>query len=395
LTSLIKIDWQTKQRHIERRPPVADFKETSQMCAAAPSVAASGLEGIPAAETALSHVDGEAGRLILCGLHLEDFVATHGFESAAAAFWAAAEDDAPASTRDLRAALGVARDDAYARFIDLVPLLDRLTLSEGLRLGLASMPEQGAAGSHVAVTGAIPVLVANIARIKQGKTPVPPNAAAPQVDDFLRMLTGGAPKAGHVEALTTYLVTVMDHGMNASTFTARVIASTGAGIVSAVVGAYAALTGPLHGGAPEPVLDMLDAIETPQRAAAWLDAALQNGDRIMGFGHRIYRVRDPRADVLKAALETLAPSGAKFDLARAVEASALDALRRHKPGRRLETNVEFYTAMLLDALGLPREAFTPLFAMGRVVGWTAHALEQRRKGRLIRPASVYVGRMPE
>src|SRR5690606_3314872 len=188
--------------------------------------------------------------------------------------------------------------------------------------------------------------------------------------------------------------TVMDHGMNASTFTARVVASTGAGLVGAVVAAYAALTGPLHGGAPEPVLDMLDAIGTPERAERWIDDALARGERLMGFGHRIYKVRDPRADVLKGALERLDPSDEKLALGRAVEAAAVAALRRHKPGRKLETHVEFYTAMLLDALGIPRAAFTPVFAVGRVVGWTAHALEQRRGGRLIRPASIYVGRVP-
>ncbi|HEU4620563.1 MAG TPA: citrate synthase [Gammaproteobacteria bacterium] len=356
------------------------------------AAAANGLEGIPAATTALSDVQGDVGRLILCGRDLADFAAGHGFESAAAEFWAVARAEPAAPAETVRAALGAGRAAAYARFLALRPALEALTLSEGLRLGLASLSEGTA--PHIAATAAVPVFVANVARLKEGHAPVAPDPARPHVEDFLRMLRGGAPSGRDVEALSTYLVTVMDHGMNASTFTARVIASTQANLVSAVVGAYAALTGPLHGGAPEPVLEMLDAIGRPERAAAWLEQRLAAGGRIMGFGHRIYRVRDPRADVLKAALEKLGAGNEKLELARAVETAALAALRRHKPERKLDTNVEFYTAMLLDALGIPRAAFTPVFAMGRVVGWTAHAFEQRRTGRLIRPASLYVGRTP-
>ncbi|HEX6993698.1 MAG TPA: citrate synthase [Gammaproteobacteria bacterium] len=352
----------------------------------------SGLEGIPAAETVLSHVDGAAGRLVVCGHVLEEFVARHDFETAAATLWAAASAAPPVPADALRAALGAARAAAFAGYAALDAALDGLSLADGLRVGLASLPES--ADAHIAVAGAIPVFVANLARRAAGRAPVEPDPHAPHVADFLRMLRGASPSDADVEALRVYLLTVMDHGMNASTFTARVVASTGAGLVGAVTAAYAALTGPLHGGAPEPVLDMLDAIGTPDRAARWIEDALARGERLMGFGHRIYKVRDPRADVLKGALERLRPSGDRLDLARAVEAEALAALRRHKPDRRLDTNVEFYTAMLLDALGIPRAAFTPVFALGRVVGWTAHALEQRRTGRLIRPASIYVGAVP-
>ncbi|HEX7079629.1 MAG TPA: citrate synthase [Gammaproteobacteria bacterium] len=361
--------------------------------AAGPPRAIPGLEGIAAAETALSHVEGDSGRLILCGYELAEFAERHDFETAAALFWGVAEDRPPSSAADVRAALGAARVAAFSRFADLVPAFEGLTPSEGVRLGLASLPGRES-GAHVAAAGAVPVFLANVVRLARGDRPIAPDPRAEHVADFFRMLRGAPADPKEVAALTTYLVTVMDHGMNASTFTARVIASTGAGLSWAALGAYAALTGPLHGGAPEPVLDMLDAIGTPERAAAWIETTLRNGKRLMGFGHRIYRVRDPRADVLKGALEQLAPSGEKLELARAVETAALDALRRHKPGRRLETNVEFYTAMLLDGLGMPRSAFTPLFAMGRVVGWTAHALEQRRTGRLIRPESIYVGRRP-
>ncbi len=356
-------------------------------------VVAAGLEGVAAAETALSDVDGAAGRLILCGEDLATFAARHDFESAAAAFWGAAEARAPVSADAVRTALGEAREAAFARFETLAAAARGLTLSEGLRLGLAAL-HAGGSEARFAVTGAVPVLVANLARLTQGLPPVAPRRTSGHVADFLRMLGDAEPDAASVEALTSYLLTVMDHGMNASTFTARVIASTRADLISAAVGAYAALTGPLHGGAPEPVLEMLDAIGRPERASAWIEAALTRGERIMGFGHRVYRVRDPRADVLKGVLEKLGDADGRLALGRAVEAAALEALRRHKPERKLETNVEFYTAMLLDALGMPRAAFTPIFAMGRVVGWLAHAMEQQRTGRLIRPASVYTGARP-
>jgi citrate synthase len=182
--------------------------------------------------------------------------------------------------------------------------------------------------------------------------------------------------------------------MNASTFTTRVVASTQADLFAAVTAGYCALTGPLHGGAPEPVLEMLDAIGTRERIKPWVDDALARGERLMGFGHRVYRVRDPRADVLKAAIERLAGDGADLPFASEVESYIRAALRRKNPDRPLETNVEFFTAILLDALAIPRQAFTPIFAVARAAGWTAHALEQRRTGRLIRPSSSYVGRMP-
>lgn len=213
----------------------------------------------------------------------------------------------------------------------------------------------------------------------------------------------GAPQ---VQALRRYWVTVSDHGMNASTFAARVVASTQADMIGALTAASCALAGPLHGGAPGPVLDMLDAVATPAEAAALsderlyararasLDKQLAAGQRIMGMGHRIYRVRDPRAAALEAVIATLeADSGAtsRMRVARQTEAAALELLRRDYPDRELCANVEFYTAVLLDALAIPRELFTALFACGRIAGWAAHVMEQRSVAKLIRPASVYVG----
>jgi citrate synthase len=197
-----------------------------------------------------------------------------------------------------------------------------------------------------------------------------------------------------VRGLETYLNTVVDHGLNASTFTARVITSTGSDLVSAVVGALGALKGPLHGGAAGPALDMVFEIGDTSRAEGVLRNKLEAGEKLMGFGHRVYRVRDPRAEVLAKAAErmfTRAGDMQLYNLARSVEAEALRLLEEYKPGRRLQTNVEFYTALLLHGLGLDEELFTPTFAVSRVSGWIAHALEQRSANRIIRPQSEYVG----
>jgi citrate synthase len=238
------------------------------------------------------------------------------------------------------------------------------------------------------------VFAAAWARQAVGLAPVAPDPAFSHAGDYWRMVHDATPTAAVERALGTYLVTVADHGMNASTFAARVVASTGSDAVSAAVAGIGALKGPLHGGAPGPVLDMLDAIGEPERARAWLEAELAAGRRIMGMGHRVYRVRDPRAAVLERALEALARDGGaseRLPLARAVERAAVELLRGRYPERALQTNVEFYTAVLLDALGFERRLFSPTFAVGRVVGWYAHVLEQRATGRLIRPASRYVG----
>jgi citrate synthase len=208
------------------------------------------------------------------------------------------------------------------------------------------------------------------------------------------VLKGQVPDPEQVRGLETYLNTVVDHGLNASTFTARVITSTGSDLVSAVVGAIGALKGPLHGGAPGPALDMVFEIGDASRAEVFLRKKIEAGEKLMGFGHRVYRVRDPRADVLAKAAErmyTRAGDMSLYTLARSVEATAIRLLEEYKPGRRLQTNVEFYTALLLHGLGLEVPLFTPTFAISRVSGWMAHALEQRRANRIIRPQSEYTG----
>lgn len=350
-----------------------------------------GLEGVVAATTRLSHVDGQNGVLILRGKRLEDLAGKIPFEAAVRHLW---QDLEIAGSDNLSAGFGQARIAAF----QVAPLLEQapagLSVFERMQLGLAALPETERLSDAVAITGALPVLLAASCRCAAGLAPIAPDSTLDTAADLLRMLTGMLPPQNHVDALNRYLVTILDHGLNASTFTARVIASTQADLKQVVLGAMGALSGPLHGGAPGPVLDMIDAIGHPDNAAGWIDGALARKERLMGFGHRIYRTRDPRADVLKTGLKALGADNPKVRLAERIESAALAALRSAKPDRPLETNVEFYTAVLLDAIGIERTLFTPLFATGRAAGWCAHAVEQQRTGKLIRPSSHYVGPQP-
>jgi len=347
-----------------------------------------GLEGVNAADTRISHVDGERGQLVIIGSDVEQLATSTGFEQVAHAMLEQGCGESIAAS-----ALG----DARARAWQLLPRLgDALAATDGMDSLRVSLAHLWASGDEIAdaltAIGAAPVFVAAWSRTHRGLAPIAPSPELDHATDYLRMTTGDPPEPAAAKALGAYLVTVSDHGMNASTFTARVIASTASDLISAVVGAVGALKGPLHGGAPGPVLDMLDAIGTPANAEAWLLTELAAGNRIMGMGHRIYRVRDPRAAVLELAVKPL--NTPRLELAHAVETAATKILRERKPDRPLAANVEFYTAVLLDAVGLPREQFSPTFAVGRIAGWCAHVLEQRRSGKLIRPASTYVGRMP-
>lgn len=352
----------------------------------------SGLDDVIAAETTLSEVDGLNGRLVICGHTLDDLAGRKSFEAVLALLFA---DLMPASETAIRAQLARARILAFHQVARLDADLVALSVTEGLRALMARLPDGEDSDTALLLAAAPAVFVPALIRRKAGLSAIVPNLAHGHAEDMLAMLTGKPPSGAQIAALDTYLVTVSDHGLNASTFAARVVASTRAGYTSAVLAALGALKGPLHGGAPGPVLDMLDAVGTPDRATAWLSGELARGERLMGFGHRIYRVRDPRADALKSALQKLGAAGGmdarRLALADAVEREALALLRFNKPDRKLETNVEFFTALLLEALGFPRDAFTGVFATGRVGGWLAHAHEQVARGRLIRPQSRYIG----
>lgn len=351
-----------------------------------------GLDNVVAAHTVLSQVDGAKGELVLRGFYLEQ-LAEHTVESVAELLW---HDLAPATDGSLQTQLGQARQQAFEQLEPLWPLLAKRPVMSALTLGLAALQSTPDVADHLLATGGFAVLVAGLSRQLKGHSPLSPDVTLDQVTDLLRMRDGRLPSAAMGQALNTYLVTVSEHGMNASTFTSRVIASTHADLFASLLGALGALKGPLHGGAPGPVLDMLDAIGTAENSQSWLQQKLSQGERLMGFGHRIYQVRDPRADVLKQAVRQLQQHcpESRIGFAEQVEAEALAQLAAYKPNKRLDTNVEFYTALLLESLGFDRSAFTAVFALGRVVGWCAHYYEQRRYGRLLRPQSTYVGPLP-
>ena len=354
-----------------------------------------GLEDVVAAETVLSEVDGKAGHLIIRGYTLDELAGRTTYEDLIHLLFDGFFDGLPA---DVGPALGAARAQVFAEVSALdTGLLDRTPI-EAMRALTARLGDGDDLAIAFRLIAAPAVFTAAVVRSQAGEAPVRPDPTLSHAADVLRMLRGKAANRSEVDALDTYLVTVSDHGFNASTFAARVIASTRAGLTSAVLGGISALKGPLHGGAPGPVIDMLDEIGTPSNARAWIEAALARGDRLMGFGHRVYKVRDPRADALKGAVRRLTEGSnampGRLEFAEAVEAAALAILKEKKPNRPLDTNVEFYTALLLEALAFPPSAFTCVFAMGRVSGWLAHAREQLAGGRLIRPQSRYIGPMP-
>jgi citrate synthase len=235
----------------------------------------------------------------------------------------------------------------------------------------------------------VPSLVAALWRLHHGESIIDPDPELSYAADYLRMLTGRTPRAEHARAIEQYLISTIDHGFNASTFTARVITATGADLGAAVVGAIGAFSGPLHGGSPARALATLDAIGSPDRIEAWVRERVEAGERMMGFGHAVYRTEDPRAQMLREVAERL--GGERIAFAKQVERRVIEILAELKPGRELHTNVEFYAGVVMDACGIPRAMFTPTFASSRVIGWTANMLEQAAEGRIIRPSARYVG----
>jgi citrate synthase len=358
-----------------------------------------GLEGVVAAETRLSSVDGQKGELIIGGFLVEELASRASFEEVCYLLWHDARLPNAQELSDFRRELASLRTLPAATINLLeeaaaskVQTMDALRMAAGtLDLDLGETNDEQRA---VALTARIPTVVAAYWRLLHGQTPIAPRESLDHAANYLYMLTGEEPSAARVRGLETYLNTVSDHGLNASTFTARVIIATQSDMVSAIVGAIGALKGPLHGGAPGPALDMVFDIGEPDRAEPYLRDMLERGERLMGFGHRVYKVRDPRADVLAKAAEKMYRADGDmrlYELAKHVESVAIRLLDEYKPGRNLRTNVEFYTALLLHGLDFETDLFTPTFAVGRVAGWIGHCFEQQKTGRLIRPQSVYIG----
>jgi citrate synthase len=349
-----------------------------------------GLEGVIAAETVLSHADGESGAVWVRGHTIENLAAAHGYEGAVAVMWEGFAGNGLTRT-GMGETLAAARAAAFARSGEWLACAGRRPLAQGLRIALAALPDDAEPAQILAT---LPVAIAALLRTRAGLSPRAPDPSLATAADFLHMISDAPVDPRRAAALDTYLTTVIDNGLGNSTFAARVVVSSRASLAAAVLGGYCAFCGPLHGGAPGLALDMLDEIAASGDVDGWIERKLAAGGRLMGFGHRVFHHRDPRADLLRAALRRLEPDSARLDFVIDVERRAVAALQRRKPGRRVEANIEMDAALLLDAIGLPRDAFTPVFAIARCTAWLAHALEQQQTGRMIRPASTYIGPVP-
>ncbi len=366
-----------------------------------PNVAPPGLKGLIVADTAVGTVRGEEGWYHYRGHDATVLARQHSFDAVAHLLLEGSLPD-PATEAAFRAELGEARSltsDAAELVATLaateLPPMSILRSALGLvvdarpTLDLTPGERRDAVLRAIGVT---PTVMGAISRIRSGAEPLAPDPALSHGADYLRMTLGRTPRPEQARAVEIYLSLTADHGFNASTFTARVITSTGADVAGAMSGALAALSGPLHGGAPSRVLDMLDAIGDAENAEAWIAAELAAGGKIMGFGHAVYRADDPRSETLRATAVEL--GGDLVERAIAIESRLLAALRAWRPSAVIVTNVEYYAAVVLHLAGLPQEAFTPTFTTSRIVGWGAHLLEQAADNKIIRPSARYIGPTP-
>jgi len=355
-----------------------------------------GLEGIVASQTAISMVDGQNGRLVYQGYVIADLAEQMSFEEVAFLLWegrlpTTAELDALslelAGHRALTQAANIALD-ALPSDTDPMDVLRSVVSVQGVehRLARPTVP------LAIHATASFPTILAMFYRRQLGLEPIQSRSDLGHAANYLYMMNGKESSPEIVQALNTYLVLLADHGMNASTFTARVIASTESDLTSALVGAIGALKGPAHGGAPSAVIEQLEVIGAAPDAETHMRDMRKRKDKFMGFGHRVYRVYDPRAKILKEMCRRMNPKF--YALATRVEEIALRILHEEHPERPQSTNVEFYSAGVLQAIGLPKEYFTPTFAAARVAGWSAHVLEQAAHNRIIRPQSEYIGPEP-
>lgn len=357
-------------------------------------IVAKGLEGILIDTSAICQIDGNAGRLIYRGYDIHDLASSLSFEEVAYLLW---NGDLP-------------NEEQLSEFTN--NLVQQRTIPTNLKKAIRDLPASSNAldvlRTAISILGAemplkkpdmtdaisiaakIPTINAAFDRIRKGQEPIDPRGDLDHTADYLYMLTGHEPDPVKANALNKYLILLADHGMNSSTFTARVVASTWSDAYSAITAAICALKGPLHGGAPAPVLKMLQDIGTPDRAEKWLRDELKAGRRLMGFGHRVYRTTDPRAEILREIAEKTAPKSLT-ELAEKVEETGIRILREYRRQRRLYANVEFYSAVVMHSVGLPADLFTATFAASRSVGWTANILEQVANNRLIRPETQYTG----
>ncbi|MFI1884816.1 citrate synthase/methylcitrate synthase [Streptomyces jumonjinensis] len=373
---------------------------------AAPPAVPRGLAGVVVTDTGIGDVRGREGFYHYRQYSAVELATTRGFEdvwhlmfhgrlpdpSESAAF-AAHTASLRRLPDDVRAALpAIARaGTASGPLAGLRTALSLFGAATGMR-PVYDLDAEARRADALAACAVVPTLLTALHRLGQGLEPVEPREDLPYAVNYLHMLTGSEPEPARARAIERYLISTVDHGFNASTFTGRVIASTGADVAACLTGAVGALSGPLHGGAPSRALDTLDAIGTPDRIRPWITEKVLGGTRIMGFGHPVYRTEDPRSRLLREIAESF--GGPLTEFAVQVEKEVVAILAELKPGRELHTNVEFYAGVVMELCGLPRQMFTPTFCAARVIGWSANILEQSADSKIIRPAARYVGPPP-
>lgn len=355
-----------------------------------------GLKGIIAAETKICDIDGEHGKLIYRGYDVKELTKTCSFEEIAYLLWYGEfpkEQQLTFLKEKLRRNRVLTEEmKSIIRLIppsaDFMSVIRTAISAEG---GIGTYHFPPTVSQAIKLTSLIPSIISFRKRMLEGGEEISPRDDFDHVENYLYMLTGKVPQPAHVQALETYMILTLEHGMNASTFSGRVTISTESDIVSAVTSAIGTMKGPLHGGAPSGVIELLDDIQTCNNAEKIIRRKLENGEKLMGFGHRVYKTHDPRSVALKMKLQELVGQDEWLDLAMEVESIVITLLEEFKPGRNLYTNVEFYAAAIMKAIGLDASLFTPTFTASRIVGWTAHILEQAEDNVIYRPQSKYIG----
>ncbi|HYL40290.1 MAG TPA: citrate synthase [Candidatus Binatus sp.] len=347
-----------------------------------------GLQGVLAGETSLGYVDGEHGRLLYRGYRIGDLVERGTYPAVANLLWTGAWDPAHHLAT---AAVPEPVLETLRALPQTTKPMDALRTAVSAWGATQALDWPPTAEHARALTAFSPSALAAFARLRQGLEPVDPDPSLDLVPGFLYQLNGEPPDAATARALDAYFVVGAEHGFNASTFTARVIISTRSDIASAIAGAIGTMKGPLHGGAPSEVVEQIHQVGSPERAETWVRETLDRGDRLMGFGHRVYRAYDPRAAALRKVAESMAHPPEWLAMAIAVEDVALRVLAERHPERALKTNVEYYAAPVLMGVGLTPDLFPATFSLARHAGWTAHVLEQAANNRLIRPDARYIG----
>jgi citrate synthase len=358
-----------------------------------------GLEGIVATDTKISLVDGERGHLIYRGYWAKDLAINYSFEEVAFLIW---YGYLPNNNELQIFSNSLKKYRSIPKYLnDIINLLPRdMDIMSVLRTSISALGNSKfqwppTVEQAIQLTAITPSIIAYWFRKTNNQEYIEPNEGLDHVSNYLYMLTGEEPLHAHSKALSSYFILTIEHGMNASTFSSRVVASTESEMISAISAAIGSMKGPLHGGAPSEVLEMLEEIGTIENIEPWIIKKLENGEKLMGFGHRIYKTNDPRAEALKEIAKRLTGEDQWFDLAVELEEKAIKLLNQYKPNRKLYTNVEFYAAAIMKGISLPRELFTPTFTASRMVGWTAHVLEQSSNNRIFRPQSIYTGKVPK